>query len=537
MTRVRVTAITAVLLFVAACGGGGSDTTDVVDSGNATSIAPTTVPIVDSPVVTSGEDTTDTVAEPASGSLRVGVAGDLQTLDPHRAQPAQLHYLDLVYDSLTAVAGDGSIEPRLAASLVSDDLMTWTVTLAEGATFADGSPVDAEAIVYSLARGKGIAESPSAPLFAQIASVSAVDDTTVTITLGQANVAFPRDMASLPGMIINPASDGSDLSRAPAGAGPYLFDADASLEGAQYRYTVRPDYWGQGVGVAEVTLSLIVDPAARINALRSGQLDIAAELGPGDQSTLADEFDIALAPTAEPVYIQVIDSDGTVAPAFGDQRVRQAISYAIDREGIRDAIFFGGGIATTAWFPEGSPYYSAEVDGVGYDLEQARTLLAEGGFPDGFEFDTPTVEPLRTITEAVAGSLAQVGITMNIELQQPGTLGQQVRDGQWVASLTITRGQTPQTFYAERFAPEAPFNAFDANRSTVVELGEAALAATTEEEANDLWAQTFAEAVKQGYLIVVGQITTGAAVASRVSNAQVPFGSLLPDLRVVRVDG
>jgi peptide/nickel transport system substrate-binding protein len=262
---------------------------------------------------------------------------------------------------------------------------------------------------------------------------------------------------------------------------------------------------------------------------------MAAELGPADQSKLEDDFEIVLAPTSEPVFIQIVDSDGTIVPALGDQRVRQAISYAIDREGIRDAIFFGGGLATTAWFPEGSPYYSAEVDEVGYDLDMARALLAEAGYPDGFEFDTPTLEPLRTITEAVTASLSQVGITMNIELQQPGTLGQQVRDGQWVAGLTITRGQTPQMFYTERFAPGAPFNPFGADRSTVVELGEAAQAATTEEEANELWAQTYAEAVKQGYVIVVGQVTTGAGVAPQVTNAQVPFGSLLPDLRSVRL--
>lgn len=535
-TQLRVATTAALLALLAACGGGSGDAGGT-DAATTPSAAPTSVTIVDSPVVTSGDTTAATVAEPASGSLRVGVATDLQTLDPHRAQPAQLHYLDLAYDGLTAVSVDGSVVPRLASSITSDDLVTWTVTLADGATFSDGTPVDADAVVYSLERGKSIAESPSAPQFAQIASVEAVSDTELTITLDRPNVAFPRDMAGLPGMIVNPASEGTDLSRAPAGAGPYLFDAAGSLEGAEYHYTVDDDYWGTGVGVADITLALIVDPTARLNALQSGQLDIAAELGPADQSKLGDEFDLALAPTSEPVFIQVIDSDGTIVPALGDQRVRQAMSYAIDREGIRDAIFFGGGLATTAWFPPGSPYYSPEVDGVGYDLDKARALLAEAGYPDGFELDTPTVEPLRTITEAVAASLAQVGITMNMELQQPGTLGQQVRDGKWVAGLTITRGQTPQVFYAERFAPGAPFNAFDADRSSVVELGEAALAATTEEEANSLWAQTYAEAVEQGYVIVVGQVTTGAGIAPQVSNAQVPFGSLLPDLRAVRVDG
>lgn len=562
--RTHLRAIVVALAMIAtACsggsGGGDSQSSSSDDGGTAATAAatPTTVALVDSPNVTSaattpetadtaateatgGADATTPATEPAAappqGSLRVGVATDLQTLDPARAQPVQLHYLDLVYDSLTAVGLDGSVIPRLASSFTSDDLVTWTVTLADGATFASGAPVDADAVVYSLERGKGIAESPSAPFFAQIASVTAVDDRTVTITLEQANVAFARDMAGLPGMIVDPASDGTDLSRAPAGSGPYAFDAGGSVEGASYHYTARDDYWGVGVGVADITLVLTVDPTARVNALQSGQIDIAAELGPADQTKLPSDTEIVFAPSSEPVFIQVIDSDGTVVPALGDQRVRQAMSYAIDREGIRDAIFFGGGLATTAWFPPGSPYYSPDVDGIGYDLDKARELLTEAGYPDGFEFDTPTLEPLRTITEAVAASLAQVGITMNIEVQQPGTLGEQVRSGKWPAGLTITRGQTAQAFYEERLAQDAPFNAFHADRSSVTELGEQAKAATTQAEANDLWAQTYAEAVKQGYVIVVGQVTTGAGISSRVHDAHVPFGYLLPDLRAITVD-
>lgn len=517
-------------VVIAACGGGGGG-----DS-SATTAAPTAVTINDSPVVTAGEPTESTMPPP-SGSLRVGIATDLQTLDPHMAQPAQLHYLDLVYDALTAVGPDGGIVPRLAASMTSDDLITWTVTMAEGATFADGSPVDGAAVVYSLERAKGMAESPMAPFFEQISSVEDNGDGTVTIVLAQANVAFPRDMAGLPGMIVNPASDGSDLSRAPAGAGPFEFDAGGSVEGAEYHYVGRSDYWGTGVGVEEITLALIADPSARVSALQGGQLDIAAELGPNDQTKVAGSFDLVLAPTSEQVYIQVIDTEGTKVPALADPRVRQAMSLAIDREGINNAIFLGGGIPTTAWFAEGSPYYVAEVDDVGYDLDAARALLADAGYADGFSFDSPTVEALRPLSEAVAGSLAQIGIVMNLKLQQPGTLGAQVRDGQWAASVTITRGQTPAAFYAERLAQDAPFNPFGADRSGITALGDQALAATTDEEATSLWGQTFAEAVKEGVMIVVGHVTTGAALADGVSGARVLIGSLVPDLRTIRVDG
>jgi hypothetical protein len=129
------------------------------------------------------------------------VATDLQTLDPAAAGPGITRPR---YDALTAVGPDGNIVPRLAGSITSDDLLTWTVEMADGATFADGSPVDATAVVYSLERGKSLTESPLAPVFAQIDSVTADDDSTVTIVLTQANVAFPRDMAGLAGMVVNP---------------------------------------------------------------------------------------------------------------------------------------------------------------------------------------------------------------------------------------------------------------------------------------------------------------------------------------------
>ena len=529
--QARTFAATLAMAVLAACSGGGGSGEPA-----ATTAAPTALTINDSPVVTGGTPTESTMPPP-SGSLRVGVATDLQTLDPQLAQPAQLHYLDLVYDALTAVGPDGNIVPRLAGSITSDDLLTWTVEMADGATFADGSPVDAAAVVYSLERGKSLTESPLAPVFAQIDSVTADDDSTVTIVLTQANVAFPRDMAGLAGMVVNPASDGSDLSRAPAGSGPFEYDASGSVEGAEYHYVARDDYWGTGVGVEDLTLALVADPSARVSALQGGQLDIAAELGPNDQSKVAGSFDVVLAPTSEQVYIQVIDTEGTKVPALANPLVRQAMSYAIDREGINNAIFLGGSIPTTAWFAEGSPYYIAETDDLGYDLDKARDLLAQAGYADGFSFDSPTVEALRPVSEAVAGSLAQVGIVMNLKLQQPGTLGAQVRDGQWAASVTITRGQTPQAFYAERLAQDAPFNPFGADRSGVTALGDQALAAPTDEEAISLWGQTYAEAVKEGLMIVVSHITTGAAVGAGVTGARVLLGSLVPDLRTVRVDG
>jgi peptide/nickel transport system substrate-binding protein len=551
--RVRraVAVVAAIVLAVSACGGGGSgDEGERADEPADTAAAPPGQPTeesteestepgpVDSMVAgpTEEDETADPSFAPPAGTLRVGVGTDTVSLDPHRAGPFHTHFLTPIYDTLTQVGTNGEVKPLLAASVESDDSVRWTITLVEGATFVDGSPVDADAVTYTFERGLTVGDSPSAAFFGNVASVEATDPSTVVLTLEQPNADLPRQLAGLPGMIINPALGNGDLARAGAGSGPYLFDAAASVEAVSYRYVARDDYWGTGVGAAEIVYLTLADPSARINALRSGEIDIAAELAPAEQATLSG-FELVRSTDTEPLFLQITDTDGSQVPALGDPRVRRALSLGIDRQGITQALMLGAGVPTTAFWMSGSPYYSSETDGIGYDAAAARDLLAEAGYPDGFSFTVPTIRPLRQSAEAVQASLRQIGVTMEIELLQPGTMGDAVRAGEFVGTVVIARGHTPRSFFDERLAGDGPYNPFGADRSELDALADVAKRATTVEESAAAWADTYAKAVDDGYIIVVTQSATAAAIAPYVTGAQTPPGSAIPNVRNIRVDG
>ena len=188
-------------------------------------------------------------------------------------------------------------------------------------------------------------------------------------------------------------------------------------------------------------------------------------------------------------------------------------------------------------FTEGSPYYSPDVDDVGFDLERSRELLAEAGYPDGFSFTVPTVEPLRRFNEAVRGSLANAGIDMNIETVQIGTMAGEIREGRWVGRITVARALAPNPFYVEELASTAPMNAFGNDRSELDALAEEALTAADESAAAAKWAEVYANAIENGQIITVVHIVTGSVVADHVTGAQMPPGSFIPNPRNIRVDG
>lgn len=487
--------------------------------------------------VTREDETADPSGTPPSGSLNIGVALDLSSLDPHRATVEHTYFLTPVYDTLTRIGTNGEALPLVATSWESNEAATqWTFQLDPKASFTDGTTLDADAVVWSIERGRSIVNSTSASVFDQIEAVRAVDPSTVEFVFEHPAGTFPTEMSSMAGMIINPEAGEKDLGRAPMGSGPFEFAPGKSLEGAEYHYAARDDYWGRGVGVEDITIKVLPDPSARSNAIKGGQVDIAADMPNIDLTSLSNDFDIVTSSDTSQLYMQIFDSEGTMVEALADPRVRQAMSLAIDRDGLNRALFDGGSIATTSFWVEGSPYFSAEVDGVGYDLAEAKRLLAEAGYPDGFSFTLPTIEPLRKIAEAVQGLLAKADIDMQIELQQVGTMAARVQEGKFPANLTAARGATPRSFFEERLASDTAYNPFDVDRSDLDELADAAVSAIGD-DTNAKWAATYEQAINGGTLIVLVQAVTGSALADGVTGAQIVPGDAIPNLRNVRVDG
>jgi len=197
-----------------------------------------------------------------------------------------------------------------------------------------------------------------------------------------------------------------------------MFTVADYQEGASVTYDAYPDYWQpEAVNVESIEMVIQADPSTRLNAIRTGQIDWTFV----DQNQVADAeaAGLTLLPTLTLSSQHLQLNRGR--EFFQDARVRQAINHAIDRESIVQALLFGQ--ADPAWqiYPEGYFAYSPEAATYPYDPDRARELLAEAGYPDGFEFEmiTSTIPARLQSAEAIQAQLAQVGITMNIS-QVPG---------------------------------------------------------------------------------------------------------------------
>lgn len=350
-----------------------------------------------------------------SETLAIGVLNGPSTWATANIRWAQESiFTQAVYDTLLRAAADGSIEAGLATDWSwNDDATVLTLTLRDDVTFTDGQPLDAEAVRKSLTDFKN-GSSPDVKNLADLTEVRVVDDQTVDLVLAEANPAFETFLTQNSGVVGSPADD--DLPSAettPVGSGPYTLNASETVVGSSWVFDKNDDYWDpSSQHYDRIVMSTYSDASAQLNAIRGGQLNVAAfsdntqipQIEAAGYTVAADELDWS--------GFVLADRDGTSEPALGDLRVRQAINYALDREAMRETIGAGYGEVTEQIFPEYSPSYDPELDEYyDYDLDKARALLAEAGYADGLTLTMPRPTNLpSTNFTLMQDQLAQIGI-------------------------------------------------------------------------------------------------------------------------------
>lgn len=316
-----------------------------------------------------------------------------------------------VQETLIELLGDGSIAPLIAESWdVSDDGTEYTFNIRAGVKFHDGSDLTSADVVYSLLRAK---ESPlassSAPLQV-VESVEAVDELTVLVTLSRPSQNFLIGLGRTGG-VVGPenAHENFDLAVEVPGTGPYVWgeyrpDVDVTL-------TRFEDYWGELPYFETVTHRFIPDETAALNALQAGDIDlVGAILGEGVDRVPSFEsnadFQVILPAPVEEAYTFLNPED----PAFADERIRQAIAHAIDRNPIIVAAVAGLGETTcTIAVPFSAPYNS-DYCPYPYDPDRARELLEEADAVGmTLEYKYLTIAEFPPIMEVLAGQLQAVG--------------------------------------------------------------------------------------------------------------------------------
>ena len=419
--RLLVGVLVVSALVLGACGGDDDDDDDAGGGG--------------------GDDTEDTTAPEEEGSPTPGgeiVYGlEAETNGGFCLPEAQLAISGIqvartLYDTLTAPNEDGEIQPFLAESVEPNaDYTEWTITLREGVTFHDGTPLDAQIVADNLSAyaGKYEARSPLLFIFVfqDVDTISVVDPMTVSVKVKRPWVAFPWFLwsSSRLGMMARSQLDGDSTACANNMVGTGPFKLDSWTVNQELVASKNPDYWMTDTEgnplpyLDKVTYQPISEVAQRVNALESGQIDA---MHTSDTEQLAQR----LRPLAEGGDFEILESDkfgetnytmlNSSKPPFDNKNARLAVAHAIDTELLIEVR--GGGIGQPASgpFAEGVEGYLEDTGFPTYDVEKAKEFVAaykeETGEDLAFTYSYVTSESGALTATEIQTQMSEAGIDM-----------------------------------------------------------------------------------------------------------------------------
>ena len=352
----------------------------------------------------------------ARTDINVGMVLEPPNLDPTGGAAAAIDEVVYanIFEGLTRFDSTGAVQPALAASWdISADGLTYTFHLHEGVSFHDGTSLDAEDVKFSLDRARA-EDSVNAQkaLFADIASVEAVDPATVKVTLSRQNGNFLFNMAWGDAVIVAPESVEGNATK-PVGTGPFTFVE--WVQGDHVELGKNPNYWGNAVALDKVVFKFIADPTAAFAAMMAEDVDAfpnfpAPETLP--QLEADPRFKVIVGSTEG---VTILSTNNASAP-FDNVKGREAVAHAIDRQAIIDGAMFGYGTPIGTHFAPHHPAYVDLTAQSNYDPEKSKALLAEAGYPDGFTatLKLPPPSYARRGGEIIAAQLREVGINLEI---------------------------------------------------------------------------------------------------------------------------
>ncbi|CCH29630.1 ABC transporter substrate-binding protein [Actinosynnema sp. NPDC047251] len=348
----------------------------------------------------------------AVDELKAGVFLDVTSWDPAIADIGfDGPYLSAVYDPLVALDKDGKPVPALASSWEwSADRLTLTAKLRTGVTFEDGQKFDAAAAVANIKHLKAGVRSSQAYL--NVADAAAKDPETLEITLSKRDDALLYQMGLGRSWMASPAAlEANALANGPVGSGPYKYDKANSAPQSQYVFTKKTDHWDTATyPFTSVKLFPITDQTASFNAMLSGQLNLQFANAANLAKAKENGWNIA-SKAASWVGVQFADRTGSQVKALGDQKVRQAISYAFDSAGILKAVGNDSGTVTNQVFSVDAQVYDKSMnDKYKTDMAKAKQLLKDAGYADGFTVKMPMSPIFAAWQPAANQTFGELGI-------------------------------------------------------------------------------------------------------------------------------
>ena len=373
-----------------------------------------------------------------AADLSVALSADVTSMDPHYHNlTPNNNVAEHVFETLVTKDTRSRLKPSLAESWRAVDDLTWEFKLRKGVKFHDGSDFTAQDVVFSLDSVPNVPNSPSsfAAYSKQIIEKIIVDPLTLRFKTATPYPLMPNDMSTI--FILSArvakgaATEDFNSGKATIGTGPFRFVRYA--KGDRIEFTRNETYWGAKPAWDKVTLRVITADPTRVAALLAGDVRAIENVPTSDIARIAKSNDLTLYRTVSHrlMYIH-LDGNRDRSPHVFDKagkpleknplkdiRVRKAISKAINRQALVERVMEGAAVTTGQLMPEGMFGYSSTLKTEPYDLEGAKKLLAEAGYPDGFAMTLHAPNDRyvndEQIAQALAQLLARVGIATRVE--------------------------------------------------------------------------------------------------------------------------
>lgn len=376
-------------------------------------------------------------AEPQKGGeATVAYSVDISSLDPIKSSSGSDHpLLYPVYDRLISFNAELEPQPGLAEAWDIPDDTTIILHLREGVKFHDGTPFDAEAVKFNMERFDSEDSVHANGSFNSIENIEVVDPLTVKLHLNEPDATLLLALTEHGGMMVSPEAVkkyGDDYAQHPVGTGPYKLLK--RVPNGELVFERFDDYWDEdNAHLDKLTIKIMTEENTRINALKSGEVDLATRLNPVSIPSLEKDPDLILehhiALRFNKIYLNSL-----ISP-FDNKAVRLAVLHGINREELIQSVNFGYGEPAYQPFPEG--YWATNEDlAFEYDPEKAKEILQEAGLEDvSFKLLTNNSAYQSSLAEAIQGQLDKVGINVEIETLELNVAVSKYYDEQTVPAL------------------------------------------------------------------------------------------------------
>lgn len=371
-------------------------------------------------------------------NLTMGVMWAISSIDPLVCEETN----ELVTEYLVKCNNDFSLKPYLATSWNATDNNTWEFELRKNVSFSNGDPLTAQDVKFSLEWD--IKNNKKLDQLTKIQSISVLDDHTLQIKTKEPNPILPETLHYSKAVIFSPKSiDKNGEMKVPIGTGPFKIE---SYDDKVYTLIfVKNDYWWGGKpGIDRVTFKTMEDPNTRAMAIETGEIDYTLDVPYNeiDRLNALPGINVEKFNTANE-YILEMNTKNT---AFSDKRVRQALSYGINREDMAKNVLFGVGRPAIGIFLPEMHWVNSDLKPYNYDPEKAKRLLTEAGWvdsngdgvreKDGKPFKLglltyPNRPGLPPIGEAMAAQYKALGIDMKYQVMEWGGISDRLKAGDW----------------------------------------------------------------------------------------------------------